>query len=530
MNLHHLRSIAEEKLNQRKTRPRWPAGAEKAEVAYELELRQLELELQNEELRRVNRTLEAAGDRSDAAFHYAPLPLAVADVDGNLVRVNARFADLVERPSEELVGQPVSAFASQTDCRAIHQLLRSSNRHPAPQKITLRNPAGWPVRGRIWVSKYESSSAVTLGFIPDGGTEAAPEGTALDADLCETFVRSTDVAAVILDRFGAIKLFNSAAERAFGYTSDEVNGESFRLLLAATDRQIIDSDAGGLPLQQVMRDRLGTIQVARRRDGCLFPVEVSVAVLEGSELFVLTVRDVTRQRMLEDVRQRERRLESMRTFAVGVSHELNNLLMGISGSIELARQKSTNDAAEPYFNRILAAVDGAAQMSGRLIAFARRNRGHQHVCQVDRSLQRLQPQIELLAGDGVAVEVAFGAGESTIEADPFELDEIVLQLARNACEAMTDGGELRIESRLSSPSGKDDHPAVRIRVTDTGCGIWEEDLDRIYEPFFTRKPVGTHAGLGLSMVYGFATSLGGRIYVDSAVGVGTIVELVLPAA
>jgi PAS domain S-box-containing protein len=250
--------------------------------------------------------------------------------------------------------------------------------------------------------------------------------------------------------------------------------------------------------------------------------------------------DVTDQRTLEAQLRQAQKMEAVGQLAGGVAHDFNNLLMIVTGSTEFARESLP--AGAPALED-LAAVDEAArraaQLTRQLLAFSRRQVLKAELLDLDRVVRGVEPLLRRLIGEDITVLTLPAGDVRPVLADPGQLEQVLVNLAVNARDAMPAGGRLVIETanvRLTRAdaerrgAGVPPGDYVRLRVRDTGTGMDDATLGQIFEPFFTTKPPGKGSGLGLSTVYGIVKQSGGFVWVTSAPGEGTTFEIDLPAA
>ena len=225
----------------------------------------------------------------------------------------------------------------------------------------------------------------------------------------------------------------------------------------------------------------------------------------------------------EDMLRQAQKMEAVGQLTGGVAHDFNNLLTIVVGNLERAQRLAKSEAQlVETLGNAMEGADRAAKLTQQLLAFSRRQA-------LTPSRQDLSMIVRGMAGLlertlGVKYNVVFDLASDlpSVVVDPIQTENVVLNLAINARDAMPDGGELRIMTR---PDGA----FVRLTVTDTGTGMPDAVRDRIFEPFFTTKPIGQGTGLGLSQVYGFAKQSGGDVDVESAPGKGTTISLILPS-
>jgi two-component system cell cycle sensor histidine kinase/response regulator CckA len=277
----------------------------------------------------------------------------------------------------------------------------------------------------------------------------------------------------------------------------------------------------------------GTVRWIRDR---AFPVRGPAGEIER---LLGTVADVTDQRQLEEQLQQAQKMESLGRLAGGVAHDFNNLLTVINGVADLLlADLPDDDPARRDLEQIRQAGDRAATLTSRLLAISRRQILKPELLDLSAVVDGMAGMIERLAGEDVQLELALAPDLGSVKADPGQMEQVLLNLVVNACDAMPDGGRLRIETRAAVLDAVHaaEHPGTRpgrhavIAVRDTGIGMDDVTRTRIFEPFFTTKAPGKGTGLGLSMVYGIVKQSGGSVAVVSEPGRGSTFEIYLPMA
>jgi signal transduction histidine kinase/DNA-binding response OmpR family regulator len=228
------------------------------------------------------------------------------------------------------------------------------------------------------------------------------------------------------------------------------------------------------------------------------------------------------------------KMEAIGTLASGVAHDFNNLLMGIGGCTNIAIEKlEADNPASVYLREIKQSVESGVAISRQLLTFSRRKDVKRGVLELNGSIASAQRMLQRLLGEDIDLVIRPRAEDSRVRADIGQMEQVIMNLAVNARDAMPQGGRLEIETKNARFLESNDHslPAgdyVILAVTDTGTGMTEEVRQRIFEPFFTTKEVGKGTGLGLSTVHGIIQETKGRIIVSSRPGAGTTFEIVLP--
>jgi signal transduction histidine kinase/CheY-like chemotaxis protein len=285
---------------------------------------------------------------------------------------------------------------------------------------------------------------------------------------------------------------------------------------------------------------------SRARDGRLFWVEVSThfAQVGGLPRVLVSLRDiderkraaVERARLEEQLRQAQK-LESIGRLAGGVAHDFNNLLTCIIGNVDLAQGESPlSGSLAQSLGEIRHAAARAAELTGQLLAFSRKQPISPHVLDLKHLLPSVERMLRRLLGETVELRTQVAPDVGTIHADPGQIEQILVNLAVNAKDAMPEGGRLTIvadnvaidQAFRTTHAGAREGEFVRIRVSDTGSGISPDVQEHIFEPFFTTKPMGKGTGLGLAMVFGAIQQNQGFIVLHSEKGQGTTFALHIP--
>jgi nitrogen-specific signal transduction histidine kinase/ActR/RegA family two-component response regulator len=247
--------------------------------------------------------------------------------------------------------------------------------------------------------------------------------------------------------------------------------------------------------------------------------------------------DVTDQRVLEDQLRQSQKMQSIGRLAGGIAHDFNNLLTVIIGYGDLLlRQIPTADPLRANVQQIQTAAERAARLTGQLLAFSRRQVLLPTVLDLNSLVEESEKMLRRLIGEDIRLETRFEHKPARIKADPGQIEQVILNLAINARDAMPEGGSLAIATSSVSldpdAAQRAECPGpgryTRLEVTDSGCGMSEETLEHLFEPFFTTKEAGRGTGLGLSMVYGFVHQTGGGMEVTSRPGRGSTFFVYFP--
>jgi nitrogen-specific signal transduction histidine kinase/CheY-like chemotaxis protein len=252
---------------------------------------------------------------------------------------------------------------------------------------------------------------------------------------------------------------------------------------------------------------------------------------------VVTFLDITERRKLEEQFRQAQRLESVGRLAGGVAHDFNNSLTVIRGFANLALKGETNAQKRHDLDVIVASADRAATLTRQLLAFSRKQILDMTVVNLNVLLENVTKTLPRLIGEDVQVSMSLDPQLANVKADPVQVEQILMNLAVNARDAMPTGGMLDIatsnttldEEYAAHHAEVTPGPYVLLSISDNGCGMDKKMLAQIFEPFFTTKGVGKGTGLGLSTVYGIVKQHGGHVAVYSEPGRGTTFKVYLPA-
>jgi two-component system cell cycle sensor histidine kinase/response regulator CckA len=264
---------------------------------------------------------------------------------------------------------------------------------------------------------------------------------------------------------------------------------------------------------------------------------IPVITADGVPVGVVTVlTDLTERLSLETQFRHAQKMEALGRLAGGIAHDFNNVLMAIQGYAELIARDSRQGSVSPdHADQVLAAAHRAIELTARLTAFARREVAQLHAVDVAELVEQIRPLIRQLAPESVDVVTHLERGPAVL-LDRSEFEQVLINLVVNALDAMPDGGRLTIEvgavhldrDHASSHLGEAQGLHVLVAVSDTGIGMDEQTRSRIFEPFYTTKPVGEGTGLGLAMAFAAVERVGGSMWVYSEPGHGTTFKIYLP--
>jgi PAS domain S-box-containing protein len=496
----------------------------------------------------------------------APDAMVGVDPAGQILLVNAQAERLFGYSRAELVGRPVEFLVPE----ALREL------HPRHREHYLSDPRSRPMgAGKELAARRADGTGfpaeISLSSVRVQGRLliVAAIRDVTDRQRAEAKFRGLLEAApdaiVGVGPDGLIALVNAQAERLFGYHRDEMVGQPVEMLVPYGARERHPEHRTRYFTDSVPRPMGAGMQLAaRRRDGTEFPAEISLSALETEDglLVSAAVRDVTdrietqaESERLKSQAERERleaqlhqaqRLESLGQLAGGVAHDFNNLLGAILNYAAFVEEEVAAAAAGPNgeswlpvcadIEQIRRAAERATKLTHQLLAFGRREIVQPQVLNLNDIVIEIEQLLRRTLGEHIQLRTDLATGLCPVLADPGQIEQVLVNLAVNARDAMPGGGVLTIDT--GNLTVDDDytyqHPVVktgqyvRLRVSDTGTGMPKHVLDRVFEPFFTTKPKGEGTGLGLATVYGIVTQADGRVRVYSEPGHGTTVTALFP--
>jgi PAS domain S-box-containing protein len=353
-----------------------------------------------------------------------------------------------------------------------------------------------------------------------------------------TVVRDSNDAITIQDFEGRITAWNRGARLMYGYSEEEALQMNIGRLTSPgkvkeqeefTRRLIAGETVTSFETQRVTKD------------GRVLDVWMTVTKLMGEAGepigIASTERDITERRQLEAQFLQAQKMESVGRLAGGVAHDFNNLLTVINSTAELAAtQLRPSDPLQQDLAEIRGAGARAAVLTKQLLAFSRKQVLQPQAVNLTALVTDLQPLLRRLISEDIALPVGLAEDLANVRVDPGQIEQVIVNLAVNARDAMPNGGTLTIETRnvelddaySSMHPSVQPGPYVMLAISDTGVGMDRATLQRLFEPFFTTKTPGKGTGLGLATVYGIVTQSGGSIWVYSEVGKGTAFKIYLP--
>ena len=629
-------------------------------VLHELEVHQVELEMQNDELRRLQTALEQARDAYRDLYDQAPSGYVTLDGSGRIVEANLTVALMLGVERAALLGRPLAAFVVGPDADRFHLHRRAlAGGRRATLEVAMRTRDGRRIEALLDSVPAPAGGAAgcRMAIVGLGDRQTGEASARLQAVL-----DTVADAVVTMTADGRIDSVNQATARMFGFRAEDLVGQPIEVLLPAP----LAGEPGGHLSRHLARGELGVLGggravIGRRRDGSTFPLDLAIGEIDGAgvrrfvgvlrdvgdqrqrdeelresvrrfdqiadhltDMFYVAdsatgrvvyaspaaeailgrgtgellaaahgwldqvhpddvlrvatameerregraldeeyrivrpdgvprivhdrafpaepggqcagiIHDVTEERTVEQRLLQVHRLDGIGALAAGISHDFNNVLSVVGALLERAQASlDPGHEADPYLEHALGVLGHGRQLTAQLVGFSRNRPTERRPTTVDRVVDRTAVLLRPLLGHGVELRVLLGSGARRALIDPVELEQVLLNLATNARDAMPDGGEITIATRaVTRPADQAQgeglpERAIAIAVCDTGAGMNEATRAHVFEPFFTTKAPGLGTGLGLATSQAIIRRSSGRIDVESAPGAGTTFTIHLP--
>ena len=325
----------------------------------------------------------------------------------------------------------------------------------------------------------------------------------------------------ILNLDGTIRYVSPSHLRMLGYPLEELVGKNVLSFIHPQDKARVQtalaSGNQGRPIECRVHHADGSWRV-------LESISRDLSHVAGVNGMVVNARDITERKHLEEQLHHSQRLEAVGRLAGGVAHDFNNLLMVITGySHMLLDAMHPSDPARQDLEQVVKASERATDLTRQLLAFSRRQGVRPSLVNLNTLVQDMERMLRRVLGEDIELVVGLAPELKTVRADAGQIEQVILNMAVNARDAMVSGGRLTIESRNSGQPARE---RVTLTITDTGVGMEPQVLSRVFEPFFTTKEHGT--GLGLATSYGIIKENGGDLRADSTPGRGTTFVIELP--
>jgi PAS domain S-box-containing protein len=484
-----------------------------------------------------------------AAIESSDDAIVTKSLDGVITGWNQAAQALFGFTSQEAIGQSIDLVVPtelRPEARAILGKIRNGEKVSHHDTVRVAKD-GHRINVSLSVSPIKSQSGVIIGAAKVARDNAVriQEQKALQESeqMAQAIIESSLDAFVQLDERGTIIRWSANAEAMLGWPRADAVGRNLRdLIIPESGRagnlqrmnEFLQEFEKGLPGRRYESPSL-------RRDGTEILTEVSLTALRRDHGYIINgfLRDITERRAAEEQLRQAQKMESVGQLTGGIAHDFNNMLTVITGTIAiLAMGVEDRPDLAAIAKLISDAADRGTELTSRLLAFSRQQSLQPNAVDINKLTTEVARLLNPTLGEQIEVRLALASDLCPALIDPNQLSAAILNLAINARDAMPAGGKLTIETsnavfdddQVKSDDDIEPGNYVLIAVSDTGTGIPEALLTKVFEPFFSTKEVGSGTGLGLSMVYGFVKQSGGQIRIYSEEGKGTTFKIYLPQA
>ena len=485
-------------------------------------------------------------------FVHAAWGIRIGSADGSTVEaVNPAFArmhgysveEMQQMRVEDLYPPELRGSVAEHWDRA-----RSEGHHDFESWHLRKDGSRFPVLVQFTVMKNAEGQVVgqAVNVLDITDRHRADVARAASDERYRVIADAASDAIITIDTSSRILLVNRAVERIFGHAPDQLIGQSLTVLMPEYLRHLHEAALGRYLETGTRHLNWAAIELpGLHRDGHEVPVEVSFGESKGpaGHTFTAILRDISDRKAALAAMQRSeqqllqaQKMEAVGRLAGGIAHDFNNLLTVLAGSVHYLLARHPDGIDHTDLTVIKDATERAAALTGQLLAFSRRQVVQPVDVDINETVRRTSALLRRLIGEHIEVVLGLADDLGAVKGDPTQLEQVLLNLAINARDAMPQGGTLRLDTSnvtvngdyASTHLGLEPGPYVMLAVTDTGHGMDALTKAQIFEPFFTTKEEGVGTGLGLSTVYGIVKQSGGSIYVYSEPGHGTTFKVYLP--
>jgi len=487
-----------------------------------------------------------SGEWAEVLMDHAHDAIFVVGMDGRVLKVNRQAAKLLGWPKDAIKGKPYVDFVHWEDlgiaAAAVDKIFRGEETSDTEVRLV-------PREGRQVHVEF-SGSLVELGgekvLLGIGRDVTERRENEMEIDRLAAIVASSQDGIFSIGHGGKIETWNAGAERIYGFSAEEILGHSTTKLTPAKSHEEIQH-----LLRRCWEERepqeIETEHLHRGQREVRVHASFSPVLSRNGRVIGISViaRDVTARRRdeaalaesTEQLRQAQK-MEVVGRLAGGVAHDFNNLLSVIGANTELlAMDLAPDDARREDAKEILKAVERGAALTRQLLAFSHKQPVQPVVLDLDRTVLDLRKMMARMIPENVDLRVSVKGGLPRILADPLQVQQVLMNLVVNSCDAMPKGGSIVVATEpwrrdrfegLPAVGKEPEEGGVLLSVSDTGTGMEPAVLGHVFEPFFTTKPVGQGTGLGLATIHGIVMGLQGAIWVKSAPGHGTTFHILIP--
>lgn len=501
--------------------------------------------------KRSETALQLSEKRFRTIFENAPIGMALFNNSSNNIQfANRRFLEIIGRGKDEIVDLDWMSVTHPDDVQAGMQKMKAFNNNTIPYYNMVKRyirPDGSIVWAEVSIARIDTGDPDQpiqhLSMIEDI-TQKREFELALNysKEQFSDFALASADWYWELDRNGLFTFISSVVKDGTGVNPDDYLGRTLWQVIEGTYEQQESLDQMDYCLKHQKSFRDITYQRIHSQTGKKVWIHASGVPFYDKEGVFMGFRgvssEVTEQKILEDKLQQSQKMETVGQLTGGIAHDFNNLLAVILGNAELLKENLQRAKAinENQVDAILRAGERGAELTQSMLAFSRKQDLQPQTLELDIHVQTMITLLRRTLGETIDIKVNFEEGLWPCRADPGKVENALLNMAINARDAMPDGGTLTIEIKnaildedyANLQSDMEPGKYVMLAVSDTGIGIEPDELQHVFEPFYTTKEIGKGTGLGLSMVYGFAQQSKGHVSIYSQTDHGTTLKLYLP--
>jgi len=503
------------------------------------------------ERRQVEEALRKSEERFRELYDNAPVGYHEYDNDGLITNVNLTDLEILGYTREEMIGQPIWKFNVNEETVRRQVMAKLAGTLPPGKELERiyrrKDGTTFPVliEDRLILDENGRIKGIRCTIQDITERKQIEEALRKSEENFQKLFDEAPVGYMELDARGCITQVNRTELDMLGYTVEEMLEQPIWKFVVEEEEARHSVMA---KLSESMQPGRGLERTYKRKDGTTVPVSIEDAFIQNAEGKVTgihaVIRDITERKQMEQEKKnleeqlrQSQKMEAIGRLAGGIAHDFNNLLTVIKGYGQLSLlELKEGDPLRGNLEEIQKSSERAADLTRQLLAFSRRQVMEMKVLDLNTILQNLDKMLRRVIGEDIELVTLLTGGLGRVKIDPGQIEQVVMNLAVNARDAMPSGGKLTIETANVE---LDEHYArnhidvepgryVMLSVSDTGVGITPEVRDRIFEPFFTTKEKGKGTGLGLSTVYGIVKQSGGNIWVYSEPGHGTTFKIYLP--
>jgi PAS domain S-box-containing protein len=503
------------------------------------------------ELKRTGKLLKGVFESIEEGF-------TVVDKNFRILSANSAYCKQIQLPVNDVINRPcyeVSHHLSKPcyefgeECPIQHALTTGESKtsihehydnRGSPMYVKIK---AYPIRDMF--GNISSAVEIITDITKTVKLEKALKEKLKELEESEEKFRSISIAAqdaiIMMDHRGNVTYWNSAAEKIFGYMSDEIIGKDLSKLIAP--KRFYDKYLDAFDNHKNNNgesDRGKVIELtALKKDNTEIPIELSLSSVKIDDKWhtIGIIRDITDRKWLEEQLYQSQKMEAIGNLAGGVAHDFNNLLTVILGYSEISINYLTEDSTlQKNLKEIKKAAERGASLTRQLLTFSRKQVFQPRTFELNLAIRDMEKLLKRLIGEDIELVMNLDKSPKYIKADPGRIDQVIMNLAVNARDAMPKGGKLIIETTDFNLSGKyslqipivQPGDYVLLSISDTGHGMTEETKTHIFEPFFTTKSKNKGTGLGLSTAYNIVKQSNGYISVNTQPDYGTTFIIYLP--